>query len=122
MAWPTGVFSLVFLFISRTLAFKILVEVVTGNDFGFLVALAEYNPQVLIRAGIALYSIHRAGTIVEVALSVVDLTATHNVFNIFLRNLPALHTATCMFGIFNVRDCAVKAALTIAISVTPFRC
>jgi len=105
---------LMLVIIARAMAFKIGVEIYTGNHFCFRIALGKYNTQVLVvLLRIAFQRIGGAGMGVRLRFAVVDVAVLHNVFHLRPGNLAAFHAALGVPGIFEKAGAAVKTPVAV---------
>src|SRR5438067_242069 len=98
--------------IARAMAFKIGVEIYTGNYFRFIIALGKYDAYVLVvLQRIAFQRIGGAGMGAGFRFAVIDFTMLHNVFHLRLCYMAAFHATPGVAGIFEKTGAAVKAAI-----------
>ena len=82
---------------------KLLLQVYARYNFRFFAALGKYNAHVLfIPERIAFERIRRTGPVIQVAFRIIDAAVFHDVFNLLLGNVPALHAAFGMRGILKL--------------------
>ena len=86
-----------FRFIAGTVAFKILLQIIACDHFGFPAALGKDHPDLFAVAGFSLQRKGRAGTVTPVAFIQVDHAALHDLADIVFAYLPAVHAAQGMF-------------------------
>jgi len=103
-----------FIAIAGAMAFKIMVEIDTGHHFGFIIALGKYDAQVLVLLlRIAFERVGGAGFCVYFGLAVIDGTVLHDILHFLLCNMPAIHAALRMFGVFEVAVSPVEAMVAV---------
>jgi hypothetical protein len=95
------------------MTFPICIEVNSGHHFGSEIALGKYNADALIITGKPFHGVGGTGFFVDIAFVIVDLAASHNVFHFGLGNMPALHPAFSMFGIFDIGNAAVESTIAV---------
>src|SRR5882757_7044243 len=89
--------------IAGAMAFKILVKIDTGHHFCLIIALGEYDAQVLVLLlCIAFERVGGTGFCLHFGLAVIDGTVLHDILHFLLCNTPAIHAALRMFGVFEV--------------------
>ena len=69
----------------------------------------------LVVVGVPLQRVDWAGPCIHFALTVIDIAITHDLLYFQGRDLPALHPAPGVFGVFDIRDPAIKSAITVYI-------
>lgn len=109
----------VFVVITRTMAFKILVEVNTGYYLGFIIALGKYDAEVLVFGRIPFERVGGTRPAGGFTFPVVDFTVLENVFHFRPGNVPAFHSAFRMLGVLEVTHPAIKPI--VAVGVVGFR-
>jgi hypothetical protein len=103
----------VFVVITGAMAFPICTEIDTGDYFGLLIALCKHDPNPLIVLRGTLQCIGWAGFVVHITFAVVDRAFLHDLLHFGLRDLPALHPAFGMPGVFDIGNSPVESMIAI---------
>ena len=99
--------------ITRAITLPVGIEIDAGHDLGLEITLCEDDAHALVIGRSSLEGIGGAGTIVKIALIIVDLSIAHDLLHFGLRDFAALHATLRMLSIFYVGYPSVEAAVSI---------
>lgn len=81
------------------MTFKIFFQVIAGNYFGLIAALGKDHPYLFSLAGLALQGKGGTGLVAAVAFVEIDNSFLHDLVDIFLADVAAVHAAQSVLGI-----------------------
>jgi hypothetical protein len=104
---------MVLFIIAGTMAFPFCIQIDHRDHFGLLVALGK-NDSYLLRIGRpAFQGIAGTTAILQIAFAVIDMTILHDIFHFGAVDMTAIHPAKRMLAVFQKRDAAVKAPVSV---------
>ncbi len=95
------------------MAFKFSLQIDHRNHHRGFITLCKNNSHLLVIPCDPFQGVAGAACILQVALIVIDLPVSHDIFHFILRNMTALHPACCMITVFNIGGAPVKTTVPV---------